>query len=104
MSDAPEDIMKIVTTLTMFLMALFLLSKIMDLVIDGVPTDEDAQYFNFTVISKRIEINRGLFNKRSYVLILSDGEKYKVLRDIFERYETGDPISIEIRKGKVVFS
>jgi hypothetical protein len=60
--------------------------------------DEPRQLtYNFTVEHKGIEYKRGFFGpKKTYVLILSDGEKYPVPHDVYDRYETGDEVTITI--------
>ena len=67
------------------------------------PSDETRQEerFNFTVMSKGIEYERGFFGpKKRYILILSDGEKYPVPREVYDLYDTGDPVTITISANR----
>lgn len=55
-----------------------------------------------SIMAKRVEYKRGLFGlKESFVLILSDGESYKVPEAVFLAYDTGDLITVRIERGRV---
>ena len=81
--------------------------------IKGIESGDDLldqpreEVFNFTVITKGIEYEKGFLGpKKIYVLILSDGEKYPVPRDVYEMLDTGDSVMITIsaNRRKITFT
>lgn len=103
MMEVPGDAVKIMMTFISIVLMLSLVPTLITQMREGA-TEDQGQYFNLTVISKRVEYERGLFSvKRSFVLILSDGGTYRVPEKLFDMYDTGDPISITIHNGKVTF-
>lgn len=67
----------------------------------GLTDEPSEESFNFTVMAKGLEYERGFFGARKkYVLILSDGEKYSVPRDVYDLYDTGDAVTITISANR----